>query len=77
MIAGVLARDASGKLADMPRDLAGSLNGTLMDVLVLIQSARFFANDLEGEPGAWELLQIFSMADEKVSAMADTLQPYV
>ena len=42
---GGLARDANGKPADMPRDLAGSLNGDLMDVAALIHAAKHLADD--------------------------------
>ena len=70
---GGLARDANGKPADMPRDLAGSLNGDLMDVAALIHAAKHLADDNDN----WQLIQILSMADQKLDAVTDAFQPYV
>lgn len=72
---GGLAHDADGKPADMPRDLAGSLNGDLMDVAALIHSARHLASEADGDN--WQLIQLLAMADQKLDAVTDELQPYV
>ena len=72
---GGLAHDANGKPADLPRDLAGSLNNDLMDVTALIHAARHLAS--EAGDDNWQLIQLLSMADQKLDAVTDEFLPYL
>lgn len=72
---GGLAHDVDGKPADMPRDLAGSLSGDLMDVTALLHSARLLASEADGDN--WQLIQILSMADRKLDEVTDAFLPYL
>ena len=72
---GGLAHDANGDPADMPRELAGSLNGDLMDVAALLHSARLLASEADGDN--WQLIQILSMADRKLDEVTDAFLPYL
>ena len=72
---GGMARDANGEPADVPRDLAGSLTNDLMDVTALVHAARHLASEADGEN--WQLIQLLSMADQKLDDVTDAFLPYL
>lgn len=83
---GGMAIDARGDPADMPRDMAHSINRDLMDTVTLLHCAMNEAGDAEVEsqhakdkltsPSS-RAVSLLSMADEKVRAVLSAITPYV
>lgn len=83
------AKTADGELADMPRDLAHSLNSALFDAVALLYIARELAGDVaDAGPDNFRdfdgihcrgtrLVALLSAADDKVRAVCKRLEPYV
>lgn len=85
---GGVARDAAGKLADMPRDEAHRINDQLLDVVTLLRCALNEIDVLQAhsnEPQEADELtgygsravSLVVMADSKVRGIIEGMSPYV
>jgi hypothetical protein len=84
MTEGGLARTADDALADMPRELADSVNAELFDVLTLLWALREMCPcagpDADGDgltDSSSRTVALAAMADAKVRGVLATISPYV
>ena len=80
-----LAVDAGGSLQDMPRDLAHTVNGDLLDVITLLHASMREAGACSGGDGdedsitspSSRAVSLIAMADDKVRSVLRAISPYV
>ena len=79
-----LATDAEGSLLDMPRDLAHTVNGELLDVVTLLHASMLETGSCGDDVGEDSVtspesraVSLIAMADHKVRSVLRWISPYV
>jgi hypothetical protein len=80
-----LAADAEGKLLDMPRGLAHTVSGDLLDVATLLHASMREAGSCSGgdedddafTSSSSRAVALIAMADEKVRSVLRAISAYV
>lgn len=78
---GQMARNPDGTIADMPHDLAYTLNSELMDVLALLRAAHHVVDSEEDDDNFFDASSathnLLHMAEAKLRAGIESMSPYV